>query len=120
MSDELILPIPLIPPEILEAVNTKTLAVFVGAGVSRVMGCMGWDELSRRLVKRCSLIKRPTDGLPYLNFRGTVCIFVGSINRDRLLFTDFRKSPKRNFFSANYLLFYPGNTKIRVSVDLVN
>ncbi len=71
MPDELILPIPLVPPKIRDAVNSKTLAVFVGAGVSRVMGCMGWDELSRRLVKRCSSIKRPTDGLPYLNFRGT-------------------------------------------------
>ncbi len=67
MPDELILPVPLVPPQIRDAVNSKTLAVFVGAGVSRVMGCMGWDELSRRLVKRCSLIKRPTDGLPYLN-----------------------------------------------------
>jgi len=71
VPDELILPIPPVPPKIREAVNTKTLAVFVGAGVSRVMGCMGWDELSRRLVKRCSLVKRPIDGLPYLNFRGT-------------------------------------------------
>jgi len=70
MPDELILPIPVIPKKILEAVNTKTLAIFVGAGVSRVMGCMGWDELSRRLVKRCSSVKNPTDGLPPLNFRG--------------------------------------------------
>jgi len=71
MTDELILPVPLIPQKIRDAVNTKTLAIFVGAGVSRVMGCIGWDELSRRLVKRCSLVKRPADGLPYLNFRGT-------------------------------------------------
>jgi len=71
MTDELILPVPLIPQKIRDAVNTKTLAIFIGAGVSRVMGCIGWDELSRRLVKRCSLVKRPADGLPYLNFRGT-------------------------------------------------
>lgn len=71
MPDELILPIPPIPKKILDAVNTKTLGVFVGAGVSRIMGCMGWDELATRLVKRCTSIKRAADGLPYLNFRET-------------------------------------------------
>ena len=45
MSDNLILPIPVIPPEIKNAVDTKTLAVFVGAGVSRLIGCKGWDDL---------------------------------------------------------------------------
>jgi len=71
MPDELILPIPPVPKRILDAVNTKTLAVFVGAGVSRIMGCMGWDELATRLVKRCALIKRAEDGSLYLNFRET-------------------------------------------------
>jgi len=71
MPDELILPIPPVPPKIRDAVNTKTLAVFVGAGVSRIMGCMGWDELATRLIKRCTLVKRAADGLPYLNFRET-------------------------------------------------
>ena len=71
MPGELIRPIPDIPPKIRDAVNNKKFAVFVGAGVSRVMGCMGWDELSRKLIKRCSSVKRPKDGLPPLNFRGT-------------------------------------------------
>jgi len=68
MSDELILPIPLVPKEILNAVNTKTLAVFVGAGVSRIMGCKGWDQLAGELVRRCASIKRK-DGSPDLNYR---------------------------------------------------
>ena len=71
MPDELILPIPPVPSKIRDAVNTKTLAVFVGAGVSRIMGCIGWDELATRLIKRCTLVKRAADGLPYLNFRET-------------------------------------------------
>jgi hypothetical protein len=47
-------PIPIVPKQILEAVNTKTLAVFIGAGVSRVMGCMGWNDLAKSLVERCA------------------------------------------------------------------
>ena len=71
MPDELILPIPPVPKDILDAVNTKTLAVFVGAGVSRIMGCMGWNDLATKLVRRCTLIKSAVDGLPILNFRAT-------------------------------------------------
>lgn len=71
MSDNLILPIPIIPKEIQNAVDTKTLAVFVGAGVSRLIGCKGWDDLARNLVKRCAAIKRATNGSSYLNFRET-------------------------------------------------
>jgi len=69
MTDDIILPIPLVPPEIFKAVNDKKLAVFVGAGVSQIMGCMGWDELARSLVKECASIKNVADGSPCLNFR---------------------------------------------------
>ncbi len=69
MPGELISPIPPLPSRIKEAVNAKTLAVFVGAGVSRVMGCLGWDDLCKRLVKQCSTLKRPADGSPCLNFK---------------------------------------------------
>jgi hypothetical protein len=68
MAGELILPIPPVPKEIMNAVNTKTLAVFVGAGVSRIMGCKGWDQLAGELVGRCASIKRK-DGSPNLNYR---------------------------------------------------
>jgi len=71
MPDELILPIPPIPKEILEAVNTNTLSVFVGAGVSRIMGCTGWGKLASNLVRRCKSITKPGDGSPLLTFRET-------------------------------------------------
>ena len=44
-----ILPIPELPSEIKEAVDREELAVVVGAGASRLMGCMGWDELARNM-----------------------------------------------------------------------
>lgn len=46
-------PIPDLPDEIIQAVNQDKLAVFIGAGVSRLVGCLGWDELGRNLAERC-------------------------------------------------------------------
>lgn len=45
--------IPELPGEIKDAVNSRTLAVFIGAGVSRLVGCEGWDILARNLVTKC-------------------------------------------------------------------
>ena len=53
MAESKIKPIPRIREEILQAVNSDNLAIFMGAGVSRLIGCMGWDELAKTLVKRC-------------------------------------------------------------------
>jgi len=46
-------PIPEMPPKIIQAIENDTLVIFIGAGVSRLMGCKGWDELARDLVKKC-------------------------------------------------------------------
>ena len=48
-----ILPIPEIPKKIIAAINNKELAVFIGAGVSRLTGCMGWAQLAANLVDCC-------------------------------------------------------------------
>lgn len=45
-----IFPIPEIPKEIENAVSNKKLIIFIGAGVSRIIGCSGWKELSSQLV----------------------------------------------------------------------
>lgn len=39
--------VPEIPEEISEAARTSTLAVFVGAGVSQLVGCPSWKELAK-------------------------------------------------------------------------
>lgn len=52
MSDN-IEKLPPLPPAILEAANNGKLAVFIGAGVSRLVGCLGWDELAKKLVEKC-------------------------------------------------------------------
>lgn len=48
-----VIPVPEVPPEIFEAVDNGTLAVFIGAGVSRLVGCEGWDNLAKNLLKKC-------------------------------------------------------------------
>jgi hypothetical protein len=54
LSDEnKIWPIPPLPKEIKEAVNDDKLAVFIGAGISRIIGCIGWEQLATNLVNRC-------------------------------------------------------------------
>jgi hypothetical protein len=45
-----ILPIPEVPTGIKEAVSNDSLAVFIGAGPSRIIGCCGWDELANGLI----------------------------------------------------------------------
>jgi len=49
-----VLPIPdEVPSGILNAIDQKKLAIFVGAGVSRVIGCKGWAEIAERLIETC-------------------------------------------------------------------
>ena len=50
---QLIEKLPAVPTEIIEAVSNDTLAIFIGAGVSRIIGCDGWDELAKRLIDKC-------------------------------------------------------------------
>ncbi|BCD68812.1 SIR2 family protein [Nitratiruptor sp. YY09-18] len=53
MNYNKILPIPKVPQEIIDAVNNEKLAVFIGAGVSRLLGSSGWDELAYNFIKTC-------------------------------------------------------------------
>jgi len=52
-NTERIFPIPKLPDEIRKAVNRDRLVVFIGAGVSRIIGCKGWSELGGELVDAC-------------------------------------------------------------------
>jgi len=60
--------IPPTPKEISEAVNNEYLAIFIGAGVSRLIGCMGWDQLAQNLVNRCFSTKKEDSSL-CINFK---------------------------------------------------
>ena len=51
--EKLILPIPEIPKEIEDAINKNNLAIFIGAGVSRLLGCQDWNSLAKDLLKVC-------------------------------------------------------------------
>ena len=40
-------------PSLFQAVKEEKLIVFIGAGVSRLTGCKGWDELGIALTQKC-------------------------------------------------------------------
>ena len=46
-------PIPDLLPEIKESASSKKLAIFVGAGISRFIGCTSWWALAENLTKKC-------------------------------------------------------------------
>ncbi|MBQ3923063.1 MAG: hypothetical protein II707_07165, partial [Spirochaetales bacterium] len=54
--------IPEIPVEIKDARNKDKLAIFIGAGVSRLLGCKDWHSLALDLLKQCYNYK-------YINYR---------------------------------------------------
>ena len=43
-------PNPDVPPEITTAAETGELVVFVGAGISRLVGCPGWDQMANKVL----------------------------------------------------------------------
>lgn len=60
--------IPKVPPGVLEAAKRGKLVVFIGAGVSRILGCPSWDEFAHRQLKylRC---QGAIDYHDYLNLK---------------------------------------------------
>lgn len=48
-----ILPRPDLPAGVSKAIDDNKLVVFVGAGVSRLMGCASWEDLGNRLIEKC-------------------------------------------------------------------
>ena len=42
--------LPSLPQDIIDAYEQKNLAVFVGAGISRLMGCQGWNQMANKLI----------------------------------------------------------------------
>jgi hypothetical protein len=68
MNDIRIEKIPPLPNEIKEAVDNDNLAVFVGAGVSRIVGCDGWNQLAKNLVDKCFRLNK-SNSEPCINYK---------------------------------------------------
>lgn len=45
--------LPKIPREIIDAINNEKLVIFIGAGVSRLVGCQSWWDLAKNLINKC-------------------------------------------------------------------
>jgi hypothetical protein len=48
---------PDVPPNIIQRANEGKLCFFLGAGVSRLIGCKGWKEVAINLVDKCFELK---------------------------------------------------------------
>ncbi len=44
---------PNIPENIIQSANVEKLCFFLGAGVSRLIGCKGWKEVAANLIEKC-------------------------------------------------------------------
>ena len=70
MTNSKIEKLPKLPKTILDAADNGTLAVFIGAGVSRIVGCLGWDKLTENLIDRC-FTSKCQDGSQCINYKET-------------------------------------------------
>lgn len=81
-----ILPVPKLKQEIKDAYRRNKLAIFIGAGVSRIAGCIGWQDLARDLIRLCATTKRKKDSEhPLINYKEEVSLL--SENDHRKLIT---------------------------------
>lgn len=72
MSEKSIKIIPDIPPEIIDAAVNQKLAIFMGAGVSRILGCKSWSELANNLINTCFNTKKSDgSGSRLINYKET-------------------------------------------------
>jgi hypothetical protein len=88
---------PDLPQQIIEAAEQKQLAIFVGAGLSRFMGCSSWGELAENLLKKCeaegllnnyekTVLSQSTD------FKKTITICSRLLKNDERFMDEMRKS----------------------------
>ncbi len=61
--------LPEVPQAIIDAVNNKELVVFIGAGVSRIIGCMGWAQLAKNLIELCYRTKKKGKTETLINYK---------------------------------------------------
>jgi hypothetical protein len=117
MTDPAIVPIPQIPPQIIEAINNNQLAIFFGAGTSMLIGCSSWGRLAENLVEKCfTTQKKGNPQVSCINFKErdallkmqdpkkiiTICQYVLQNNEsDNIFYTEIEKSlqPDENLLS---------------------
>ncbi len=61
--------LPDVPKDIIDAVENKKLVVFIGAGVSRIIGCMGWAQLAANLINICFTTQNKEKSRTCINFK---------------------------------------------------
>ena len=75
--------IPELPKAIINAVSTNELVIFVGAGVSRIVGCMGWEDLAKQLIDRTSELTN-SEGRRFIKYRAIESIRNTNDNKKKI------------------------------------
>jgi hypothetical protein len=102
--------VPSVPPEILEAASSGRLVVFIGAGVSRIIGCPSWKEFAIKyleyLLKKSIINFHEYENLKSLNARKllSICrnVFIKSNTKPPSMESIFRGDKKSTIYNDLY------------------
>lgn len=82
-------------PDLVDAFNKKSLVVFLGAGVSRLVGCKSWEELSNSLLEKCKDLKL----LDYHEFE-TIRSYTDQKKKISIAYTMLTKNNESEFYKV--------------------
>lgn len=109
--------IPQIRPQIKTAAENGSLAIFLGAGVSRIYGCDSWRELANRLVRRC-FSERKKDGTPLITYKEKEYL-LNEVNSKKVL-TICKSILKENGLHDKYIETLKIGFKFNETIDKEN
>ncbi|GAB4206680.1 MAG: hypothetical protein Fur0023_16770 [Bacteroidia bacterium] len=105
---------------LLNSYMSEELALFIGAGVSRVAGCLSWHELGKRLIEEC--YKYIDEGKRLINYQEKENLINKLNSRDLISYANlifFKNSGKEdNFYlKLKELLSQPNDDSIYETID---
>lgn len=117
---ERIFPIPNLRDGIRDAVNRHKLVVFIGASVSRLIGCLGWSQLADKIVDACfdekCIIYKEKDALQKKNPKEKISIcqhILGEHKKGDVFFKIIQKSLQADEKKAEMFPIYHELYKLR-------
>ena len=102
--------VPEIPPEIVSAIETGHLVIFIGAGVSAIAGLPLWNTLARGLIQSCKQFQ-------YINEEECDLILSKISDSKKLISIAYEKFNKDDNLDAYYSIF---SEKLKLKDDKLN
>lgn len=102
--------VPEIPPEIVSAIETGRLVIFIGAGVSAIAGLPLWNTLAKGLIQSCKEFQ-------YINEEECDLILSKISDPKKLISIAYEKFKKDDNLDEYYSIFYE---KLKLKTDKLN